>query len=133
MAESTRPRPERDVAAEFRRARQAGRTADRSEPRAIAACYDRASGRVEIDLRDGSFYALPAENAEGLRGASPEQLARVEIVANGFALRWPALDAYSGHSVRSVRRKASTDSGGTRPRIPEQSVHPSERSDAGRR
>jgi hypothetical protein len=86
-------RAEREVAAEFRRARQAGRTADRTEPRAVAVRYDRATGRVEIDLRDDSFHAFPAENAEGLRGAPPELLEQVEIVANGFALRWPALDA----------------------------------------
>jgi hypothetical protein len=93
MAESRPARTEEDVDAEFRRARRVGRTADRTEPRAVAARYDHATGRVEIDLRDGGFYAFPAGNAEGLRGAPPELLEQVEIVANGFALRWPALDA----------------------------------------
>jgi len=81
------------LAAELRRARKASGLAGRSEPRAIAARYDRDTGMVELVLANGCTFAFPAAQAEGLSNAQPELLERLEIMGNGYALRWDELDA----------------------------------------
>jgi hypothetical protein len=70
-----------------------GRAMLESEPRAMAARYDRATGRVVVDLVNGCTYAFPAELVQDLQGANPEALAGVEVDGLGFNLHWPALDA----------------------------------------
>lgn len=64
---------------------------DRVGPRAVAARYDTATGRIEIDLDNGCLFAFPAELGQGLRGASPEQLTEVEVDPAGD-LHWETLD-----------------------------------------
>ncbi|MHB1194458.1 MAG: DUF2442 domain-containing protein [Longimicrobiales bacterium] len=84
---------EAELSAQIARARRRGRAADRSEPRAVAAHYVRHSGLVEIALANGCFFSFPAAQAEGLDTASADALERVEILGNGYALRWEELDA----------------------------------------
>lgn len=62
-------------------------------PRAIAARYDAASGRVLVDLANGCLFAFPARLVQDLANASDEALAAVEIAPQGLALHWPDLDA----------------------------------------
>ncbi len=62
-------------------------------PRALRARYDRRSGRIHVELSDGCLFAFPAELGEGLRGASPDELATVSITPTGLGLRWDKLDA----------------------------------------
>lgn len=69
-----------------------GRAARASEPRAAAARYDRASGRVIVDLENGCTFAFPPRLAQGLEGASDDQLAAVEILGRGYSLHWEELD-----------------------------------------
>lgn len=69
-----------------------GRIADETEPRAVAARYDRKSDRVIIDLRNGATFAFPARLAEGLADATPEALADIEILDTGSGLHWEKLD-----------------------------------------
>lgn len=38
-------------------------------------------------------FMFPAELAQGLAGASPKNLAEVQVTPSGVGLRWPALDA----------------------------------------
>lgn len=66
--------------------------ADRTEPRAAAASYDRASGRVRIDLTNGCAFEFPVALAQGLEGAAAEDLAQVEVYPGGEGLRWQRLD-----------------------------------------
>lgn len=63
-----------------------------SEPRAAAARYDQASGRVVIDLVNGCTYAFPAHLVQDLQGATDADLDGVVIEGLGFDLHWPALD-----------------------------------------
>lgn len=77
---------------QFAEAEEAGRSAEDTEPRARSARYDPETGRVEIELRNGCLFAFPAEMGEGLRGASPERLAEVEVTPAGYGLHWEALD-----------------------------------------
>ena len=45
-----------------------------------------------VELTNGCTFAFPARLAQGLEAATAEQLARVEILGNGYSLRWKALD-----------------------------------------
>ncbi|RJF89062.1 DUF2442 domain-containing protein [Oleomonas cavernae] len=62
-------------------------------PRAAGATYDRATGRVTINLVNGCTYAFPARLVQDLHGASDDELAGVEVDGMGLNLHWPALDA----------------------------------------
>ncbi|HYW08755.1 MAG TPA: DUF2442 domain-containing protein [Longimicrobium sp.] len=77
-------------------ATERGRAEDASQPRARSARYDEESGRVVIELTNGCLFAFPAELAQGLRGAAPELLARVEVDPGGAGLHWEELDADLG-------------------------------------
>lgn len=70
-----------------------GKAARASEPRAVSAQYDAEHGRIAVDLENGCLFAFPPKLVEELETATPEQLAAVEIVGNGYGLYWEALDA----------------------------------------
>lgn len=70
-----------------------GRAARLTEPRAVSCRYDRAAGRVIVELVNGCVFAFPPKLAEGLDSATHEQLAQVEILGSGSGLHWEALDA----------------------------------------
>jgi len=60
---------------------------------AVSARYDRRTSRVVVTLNTGVQLAFPAKLAEGLAGASPENLAEIEISPAGLGLHWPRIDA----------------------------------------
>ena len=78
---------------EYGRAKRAAARADRIEPRAKSARYDRRTIRIVVELRNGATFIFPAELAQGLAGASAKDLAEVKITPSGAGLRWPNLDA----------------------------------------
>jgi hypothetical protein len=60
------------------------------EPAAVRAW---AHGRtIYIELHDGRTIGFPADRFRILSSATEEQLARVQIEVNGYALRWEELD-----------------------------------------
>ena len=77
---------------EFGAAEARGRTGLETETRASAARYDRASGRVVIDLVNGCTYAFPARLVQDLQGASDDDLAGIVVEGEGLNLYWPALE-----------------------------------------
>ena len=77
---------------ELKAAEARGRKMLKSEPRATAARYDRATGCVVVELTNGCAYAFPAALVQDLHGASDADLARVEVDGVGFNLDWPTLD-----------------------------------------
>lgn len=79
--------------AEFKAAEARGQEKLRAEPRAVAARYDRETGRVVVDLANGCTHIFPARLAQELQGAGDDELAGVEVDGAGFNLHWPALDA----------------------------------------
>ena len=79
--------------AQLEAAEARGRRLLATEPRAAAAHYDRATGRVVVELRNGCSYAFPARLVQDLQGASDEGLADIVVDGHGFNLHWPALDA----------------------------------------
>ncbi len=60
---------------------------------AVAARFDRRTSRVVVKLNTGMQISFPARLAEGLAGASPDELATIEISPSGLGLHWPKLDA----------------------------------------
>ncbi len=69
-----------------------GRTARATEPHAEAARYDRASGRIIVDLTNGATFAFPPALVQGLDKATAQELAEVEIIGAGYGLHWEKLD-----------------------------------------
>ena len=62
-------------------------------PRAVEAGYDAARDRIVIRLSTGLEVAFAPQDAQGLAGASPGDLAAVEIDPPGYGLHFPKLDA----------------------------------------
>jgi hypothetical protein len=62
-------------------------------PRAVAAHYDRASGRIVIHLSSGLDVSFSPHDAQGLENAKPSQLEEIEISPSGFGIHFPKLDA----------------------------------------
>ena len=60
------------------------------EPAAVRAWSE---GRIiYIELHDGRFLGFPADRFSRLAAATDDQLKKVEVEVNGFALRWEDLD-----------------------------------------
>lgn len=70
-----------------------GRQRMKSEPSAQRAFYDARNHRIVVELNNDCTFIFPPELAQGLRGASAEDLADVEVMPTGYALRWRRLDA----------------------------------------
>jgi hypothetical protein len=93
MARSWNPATDAEIERQYARPWRPAARRTRTGPRAESARYDRETGRVEVELRNGCLFAFPAEMGQGLRGASPEELAGVEVTPGGYGLHWEALDA----------------------------------------
>ena len=66
---------------------------ERDAGHALSARYDRRRRRVVVQLNTGIEVTFPAALAEGLAGASPEDLAEIEVSPTGLGLHWPRLNA----------------------------------------
>ncbi|MQA92506.1 MAG: DUF2442 domain-containing protein [Gemmatimonas sp.] len=74
-------------------ARKQSKIANDGEPRAVSAHYNRRTRRIEVELVDGCLFTFLAKSGQGLEGATPDQLAEVEVRGDGYALHWESLDA----------------------------------------
>jgi hypothetical protein len=61
-----------------------------TEPAALRAWVE--NRMVFLELTDGRIIGFPANRFQRLRDASPEQLAKVTLELNGYAMRWEELD-----------------------------------------
>jgi Protein of unknown function (DUF2442) len=77
---------------EIEAARERGRIAQETEPRATSARYDAKSGRIIVELTSGATFAFPPALVEGLSDATAAELSEVEVSPIGFGLHWPSLD-----------------------------------------
>jgi hypothetical protein len=78
---------------QFEAARRRARGLQGSLPRAIRAHYDRAGGKIIIDLDSKLTVSFSPDDAQGLEQATPSQLEKVEISPSGFGIHFPRLDA----------------------------------------
>lgn len=69
-----------------------GRIFRESHPHAKSARYDAKAGRVVVELVNGATFAFPPRLIEGLRDATPDQIAEVEVIGAGYGLHWESLD-----------------------------------------
>lgn len=69
----------------------ANRAAAKAGPRPLSARYDRRSKKIVVALDTGIDIAFRPDHAQGLAGASPEDLAAVTVSPLG--LHWERLDA----------------------------------------
>ncbi|MBW3654563.1 MAG: DUF2442 domain-containing protein [Gemmatimonadetes bacterium] len=81
-----------EILAQYDAACEAARVADLTEPRAKAAFYDPATGRIVVELKRGSAFAFPPALLKELAKRTPEELARVEVDPSGEALSWEEFD-----------------------------------------
>ena len=72
------------------RAREA--RARRAGMRAKSARYDAPSGRFFLELTNGCAFMFPAHMVAGLRRATAEQRAVVEVLPGGSGLAWDMID-----------------------------------------
>ena len=77
---------------QFKRAKLASLAA-LNEPRAKSAKFSRARRQVIVELTNGCTFMFPVDMAQGLSGASDNELSAVEILGSGFGLHWENLDA----------------------------------------
>ncbi len=77
---------------EIARAKAAGEKADATQPRAESVHYDKSDDLIVIRLRNGAIFSFPPKLAQGLEGASPEQLADIWIPPSGSSVHWESLD-----------------------------------------
>lgn len=73
-------------------AEKRGRVEMAIKPRAQSARYDVHSGRIVVELVNGSLFEFPARLAQGLETATHEQLEQVSVIGVGFGLHWETLD-----------------------------------------
>ena len=92
MSSGKRVLTDAEILARIPAAIERAHKADRTEPRAGAASYDRDAGRVRIDLTNGCAFEFPVALVQGLEGAAADDLARVEVYPGGEGLRWERLD-----------------------------------------
>jgi hypothetical protein len=59
---------------------------------AVEAKYDHASNVLLVRLNTGRRLAIPREDMQGLRDASPEDVAEIEILGSGVGLHWEKLN-----------------------------------------
>ena len=69
------------------------------EPHAVRAEYNRALDLILLGLNNGRRLAIPREDMQGLRDATPEQIGEIQIFF-GVDICWPQLDL--DHNLRSL-------------------------------
>ena len=78
---------------EIELANKRGEQMRREFPHAVSARYDRASGKVMIELSSKLTLSFSPQDAQGLEGAKPSELDEIELSPSGFGVRFPKLDA----------------------------------------
>jgi hypothetical protein len=69
-----------------------GATIRAAEPRAKSVRFDVKSDRLVIELTNECTFALPPRLIQGLTDARNDQLGNVELLGEGYGLRWPELN-----------------------------------------
>jgi hypothetical protein len=81
-----------DLSTQIVAAKQRGAEILETGHRATSARFDAASSFINVDFSSGCSFAFPARLAEGLEDASPDALAEVEVLGQGYGLHWERLN-----------------------------------------
>ena len=79
--------------AQIERANQRAQELEASQPRVVAARYDRRVKQIVLHLSSRFIVAFSPQDAQGLEDATADQLAEIEISPSGFGIHFPNLDA----------------------------------------
>lgn len=90
MTRRTTPRAEIIAHIPGARAREARE--HKAGRRATSARYDRASGRIVLELSSGYLFGFPVSTNPYLAQATTKQLSAVELSPSGDGLHWEELD-----------------------------------------
>jgi len=77
----------------FEQANERAKDREASIPRAVAAHFDRKTGRIVIHLSSKLIVSFSSADVEGLEHAQPSQLRAIEISPSGFGIHFPVVDA----------------------------------------
>lgn len=80
-------------AEEYREATERSQQRLRDEPHVVKAHYDPKLGRVILSFSNHTWFAFRPEDAQGLEGATPAQLKKIEITPSKFGIDFTDLDA----------------------------------------
>ncbi len=69
-----------------------GKHVAEQEPRARQARYDGEPRQIIIDLTNGCRLSVPVELIQGLATATEAQAREIELLGEGYGLRWEVLD-----------------------------------------
>ena len=83
---------EAEIRQQFKEATQCAEKADRSEPRAARAWFDKKTSRIVVELTTGVVVTFPPALLQGLGTASGAELTQVVVSPHGTALHWESLD-----------------------------------------
>ncbi len=78
---------------DFEAAKERARKLQGTFPRAVSAYYDRASGRVVVELSSKIAVSFRPGDAQGLEHAKAADLAEIELSPSGFGIHFPRIDA----------------------------------------
>ena len=81
------------IQSNFEQAGQQAKARLTAFPRAVAARYDRKSGRVVVELSSKLDISFSPRDAQGLERAAPALLDPIEITPSGLGIHFPKLDA----------------------------------------
>ena len=84
---------EEELERQYAEATKRGQDCMNRDLRAEAVYYDRRRKRIVVELIDDCTFMFPPELAQGLAGASAEDLSDVRVMGKGFDLHWDRLDA----------------------------------------
>jgi hypothetical protein len=83
---------EEELKRQLAEADKRGLKAEKTEPEVTAVRYDRNSNLIVLNLANGAAFSFPPNLVEGLADASPSEIADVQILPGGDALRWAGID-----------------------------------------
>jgi Protein of unknown function (DUF2442) len=87
---------EENLRDQIAKAKQEWQESEATEPRAESVHYDESENLIIIKLKNGVIFSFPPRLAQGLEGASPEQLADVWLPPSGSSIHWESLDVDFG-------------------------------------
>lgn len=83
---------EAQIEKQIKAARNLGEEKFKTDPRATEARYDRASGRVIVELVSGCTYIFPAHLLQDFQDVDPADMDEIIVDGLGYNLHWPKLD-----------------------------------------
>jgi Protein of unknown function (DUF2442) len=87
---------EAELQTEINKARKTGAEIDEIELKAVKAWYAADTERIFIELNTEIIMGFPYRKLQGLKNATPQQLAAVEVTPSGYGLHWESLDVDLG-------------------------------------